>query len=385
MTRCLNFLLCLAPLCAVATFAQTENAKTEPTPAPIAYVYVARPTHIDGFAVSSSGKLTPVPGSPFANIAVSHLSATTKFLFGAGDNGQDIYTFAIASNGSIKQVAVTNPHNHDPSPCTSVGPIQLDRTGTSLYNYDSNCENGSAYTQSFKIESNGDLQFLANAEGVQQGGLSQIAVLGNNQYAYQVAGDLDTPYTFGMKRESNGALVAASINVEPPSTKMDLSYYGYAPLLAADPTDHLAAAVLEQIDNAPEKLTQLATFTVDSHGNLDTTSNVDNMPFLALPDAIGLSISPSAKLLAVAEIEVGTNHYGFQVFHFNGGSPVTKYTGLQHESEKFVEFGWDSENHLYALSSTNLHVYTATSSSVKEVSGSPYSIPEAVSVIVVKP
>ncbi len=119
MTRCLKLLVCLAPLCTVVALAQTKNAKTESTAAPSAYVYVARPTHIDGFAVSSSGKLTPVPGSPFANIAVSHLSATSKFLFGSGDNGQDIYTFAIASNGSIKQVAVTNPHKYDPSTCTA--------------------------------------------------------------------------------------------------------------------------------------------------------------------------------------------------------------------------------------------------------------------------
>jgi hypothetical protein len=208
--------------------------------------------------------------------------------------------------------------------------------------------------------------------------------LGNNQYAYQEGSDENTPYTFGMKRESNGALVAASINVEPPSTGMDLSYYVHASMLAADTTDHLVAPVYEFIDPDIYKPAQLATYTADSHGNLNTTSKVGNMPYTALTYVVGVSISPSAKLLAVAEAG-GTNEGGFQVFHFNGGSPITKYTGLQHESEQFVEFGWDSDNHLYALSSTNLHVYTATSSSVKEVSGSPYSIPEAVSVIVVKP
>ena len=383
MTHCLKLLTCLTPLCAVAALAQTENAQSNSTAAPTAFVYVARPTHIDGFAVSSSGKLTPVPGSPFANIAVSHLSATTKFLFGSGDNGQDIYTFAIASNGSIKQVAATNPHKYDPSTCTALGPIQLDHTGATLYNYDSNCENGSGYTQSFKIESNGDLQFLANAVGL-QGGLSQVEVLGNNKFAYQEGSDLNSPYTFGMKRESNGALVAASINVEPPSTGMDLSYYTHQPTLAVDPTDHVASAVYEFIDPDTYKPAQLATYTADSNGNLNTTSKVGNMPYTALFYVTGLSISPSGKLLAVSEAG-GTNEGGFQVFHFNGGSPVTKYTGLQHESEQFVQFGWDSDNHLYALSSTNLHVYNATSSSVKEVSGSPYSIPEAVSVIVVKP
>jgi hypothetical protein len=44
-------------------------------------------------------------------------------------------------------------------------------------------------------------------------------------------------------------------------------------------------------------------------------------------------------------------------------------------------FAWDSDNHLYALSTGNLHVYEATSTDIKEVSGSPYAIPEASSVI----
>jgi hypothetical protein len=53
-----------------------------------------------------------------------------------------------------------------------------------------------------------------------------------------------------------------------------------------------------------------------------------------------------------------------------------------HSSEQFIEFGWDKSNHLYALSQNALHVYDATSTSVKEAPGSPYSIPEASSVIV---
>jgi hypothetical protein len=88
-----------------------------------------------------------------------------------------------------------------------------------------------------------------------------------------------------------------------------------------------------------------------------------------------MSISPSGKLLAAGG-------QGFQVFHFNGSSPITKYTGLLQAKDSFEEFGWDKENHLYAVSSNALFVYTATPTSIKEAAGSPYSIPEASSVIV---
>jgi hypothetical protein len=97
-----------------------------------AFVYVTRPTHIDGFAVSSSGKLTPVPGSPFANIAASSLSVNKKFLFAAGDNNRDIYTFSIASNGAIKQISEIDVQKYSDS-CVSIGPLQIDNTGSSLY------------------------------------------------------------------------------------------------------------------------------------------------------------------------------------------------------------------------------------------------------------
>ena len=199
--------------------------------------------------------------------------------------------------------------------------------------------------------------------------------MGNNQYAYQEGTDANSPYTFGMKRESNGALVAASINVEPPSTGMDLSYYTHQPILAVDPTDHVASAVYEFIDPDTYKPAQLATYTADSHGNLNTASKVGNMPHTALFYVTGLSISPSGKLLAVGGA-------GFQVFHFNGSSPITHYTGRLQADYGFQQFGWDGDNHLYALGGGKLFVYTVTPTSIKEASGSPYSIPEASSVTV---
>jgi hypothetical protein len=354
--------------------------------APVALVYVARPTHIDGFAASSSGKLTAVPGSPFANIAVSHLSATKKYLFGSGDDGTNIYTFQIASNGSLKQVAVTDPHKYDPETCSGVGPIQIDKAGATLYNYDSNCDSGNAYIQSFRIESNGELQFLANAEEeTGLGTLSQLNVLGNDHYAYQI-GAQATVFA-GYQRESNGALVAANFTWEHPLTKKDGTFYQNEGRLAGDPTDHLAASFLEVVDGSTVAPSVLATFTADSEGNLDTQSTVDNMPATDLAYVSTLSISPSGKLLAVGEHQqpIGTGQRegpgGFQVFHFNGANPIKHYTGLL-QKEFIQEFGWDKENHLYALSGDKLYVYTATSSSVKEASGSPYSIPEAASVIV---
>jgi len=45
-------------------------------------------------------KLTPISGSPFSNISLSHLSINKKFLFGASDDQKTIITYSIASNGA---------------------------------------------------------------------------------------------------------------------------------------------------------------------------------------------------------------------------------------------------------------------------------------------
>jgi hypothetical protein len=52
---------------------------------------------------------------------------------------------------------------------------------------------------------------------------------------------------------------------------------------------------------------------------------------------------------------------------------------------QFTQFGWDSANHLYALSADGLlFVYTVTPTSITEAPGSPYSIPEAGNLIVLE-
>jgi hypothetical protein len=389
MTRSQKLSFCLlATLCTGAALAQTaiEPAYQRPdaTSSPVAYVYVSRPTHLDGFAASSSGKLTPVPGSPFSNISLYHLSVTKKYLFGASDDHEHIITYSIASNGAVKEVSSVDAQNssHGGESDCCFGPQKLDATGTTLYNQTDN--DGDLWQEAFKIESNGDLQFIGNGQSGDFEGTpsepGEISVLGNNKFAYQTGCDDDVvteQETGAYKRESNGLLVGVSlISMELPKAKSGEVYCPYS--LATDTSDHLAFTL--QARNVNEGFSVgsllLASYTADSKGNLTTKSTMENMPSVAGNSGDAMSISPSGKLLAVSTAG------GIQVFHFNGADPITKFTGVLHSSETFLQFGWDKDNHLYALSTTNLHVYEATSTEVKEVSGSPYSIPEASSVIV---
>ena len=93
------------------------------------------------------------------------------------------------------------------------------------------------------------------------------------------------------------------------------------------------------------------------------------MPAIAAGNVTYLKMAPSGKLLAVS----GSG--GLQVFHFNGASPITKFTG-QLTKTPINQCFWDNANHLYAISISagKLFVFTVTTTSASQAVGSPYSI-----------
>jgi hypothetical protein len=387
MTRSIQLSCCLlATLSTAAALAQTAADPAYQRPSsPVAYVYVSRPTHIDAFAASSTGKLTPVAGSPFPG-TVSSMSVNQKYLFGTGDNGTDLYSYSIASDGALEQVAVTNALNYGyGAGCPDgLGPLQIDYSGTSLYNLVASDCYYESY-QSFKIEDKGELQYLGHSTPGDFYDPSNIittplVLLGNDQYGYGVGCyEEDTPFPFSTayKRESNGLLTYQSFDAMRFPAPKDSQNDFYCPyLLAGDPANHLAVAMqaISELGGSQGPVV-LASYTADAQGNLSTTSTYETMPSTDLNTISAISISPTGKLAAVG----GT---GFQVFHFNGGNPITPYTGLLQAADQFLQFGWDSANHLYALSNGQLRVYTVTPTSFEEDAGSPYSIPQASSLIV---
>jgi nitrogen regulatory protein PII-like uncharacterized protein len=100
---------------------------------------------------------------------------------------------------------------------------------------------------------------------------------------------------------------------------------------------------------------------------LPVSSNWDNKCLACA----ALRMSPSGKVLAAG------GSAGLFLFHFNGASPVTKYKALL-AGEDISSILWDDSNHMYVLGSDakggKLWVYTVTTTSVTEASGSPYTI-----------
>lgn len=377
MKRSLQFLACLSvALCTNTVFAQA-----------VAYVYVANnpknssTNEITAYSAASDGKLTPVFGSPFRE-NVTALAATGKYLVAANRSEPVIDSFTIGSDGALRFAASTNYAKHTSSEeCAEAGQLFFDHTGATLYiqEYSFDCDN-TGVTSFAMNKQTGGLSYLgADNMGAFPGMYNAAYFIGNNVYAYSAADSSCMYYEiYGFRRSSNGLLVSAGGVSNSPKPPPD-GVQGYVPdLLAADPGNHVA--VLEQPANPPDCAAgplQLATYTANSSGMLSTTSTYANMPPTLIANPYDMKMSPSGKLVAVAGKE------GLQVFHFNGASPVTRFTGLL-TSTPINQMFWDNSNHLYAISQSGgeIYVFTITPDGTHKTPGSPYSINSPYSLIV---
>jgi hypothetical protein len=374
-------LISLAGICSgtVLLAAQSAPATASNTPAaagsPVAYIYVSnnpkRSTfQIQGYAAASNGKLTAIAGSPFPTTS-SYMALNGKWLFAT--NGIDISSYSIAANGALRQV------DSYTAGTTGGGPVGLflDHTGASLYdayvNLGGSESNG---YQAYSInQTTGKITYINDIVGGPSSG-NVLSFIGDNVFAYSSACYHFAPLIYGVKRESHGSITELNISPAMPAPPSGDNYCPF--LAAADTTNHVAVAVQPiQGFGTVAGPYQIATYTASSTGNLTTSSTHFNMPSTLVGTVTDYWMAPSGKLLAVG----GTK--GLQVFHFNGASPATHYTGLLTTSEVDQMF-WDNANHVYAISKSagKLYVFTVTSTRVSQAPGSPYSIAHPQNIIV---
>jgi hypothetical protein len=361
------FCVCLgAALCTSTVLAPARLESQTASSGPSAWVYVSsligttNKTDVYGFVAASNGKLSGISGSPFA-ADLSKMAVNGLYLFGGAEGGTMIDTYRIQSSGSLTYAASTNASA--PNKCSN-GPsnVFLDHTGATLYDFyywgDIYCSNN-VYQGWNVVKASGALTYNGSAGGDQDltGALSFI---GNNVFAYTSDCYHSSPGISGFKRNSNGSLSLLNLAQVWPMARSGQFFCPY--MAAADPTNHLAIPLFPCAGGpcgGPAGPWQVATYTVNpTTGALSTSSTYANMPKVAVGNVTAISMSPSGKLLAVA----GSS--GLQVFHFNGASPMTTYTGLMSTSEMDQIF-WDNDNHLYAIgtNANKLAVFTVTPSS----------------------
>jgi len=359
----------------VSTASALAQTATTTTTTPVAYVYVQTTKGIDVFSASSTGQLTQVKGSLFADSGEMG-AVNGAYLVSVGTDYMHVYP--IGSTGAVgKQVSQIDTQSYAGSQCgTPLGGALFDHTGKYLYVllYPANSESDCSAMQSYKIGSNGLLTFLgdaANGLGYHgepfQVGISTIS--GSNTFGYGVDSEVYANAFTAFTRESAGAMMTNwGFTETDPKPNPSANSNFFPEILAADPTNHLAALMYYAFAPTPPP-PQLASYTIQSNGSIVSTNTYQNMPAPVI--SVGaMNMSPSGKQLAVA----GT---GVEVYNFNGASPITLASSLPNSSVHFSKLAWDKTNHVYAIDepSGNLYVYTVTATSIKAAPGSPYTIP----------
>jgi hypothetical protein len=392
--------------------AQVADAQTadspETTSAPVAHIYMNSGSKILAYSAASNGKLTAISGSPF-NFNISLSGANGHYMFGFVPGTETIESLSMSASGGLKKAKTLDTTKFNAVPDCEINywegqGLKIDHSGLSLYNAaipgDFPCD---TYYQSYRInDSDGELTFQDNVEGALGGG-SGMSVLGNDKFVYSPScsaafGNSPFPNVAVFERMSNGELAGANAGVDIPAAPDDTwnpeggSNPGYfcPGAIATDATNHAAMVLsaLEYTDgqdggNVGYGPVYIATYSADAKGNLKSTSTYQNMATLPVDNLYdgsclacsALRMSPSGKLLAAG------GSAGVILFHFNGGSPLTKYKTLLAGNSIFSIL-WDNANHMYALGNdskgaTKLWIYTVTPTSATEAPGSPYSIANA--------
>ena len=269
----------------------------------------------------------------------------------------------------------------------------IDRTGTEAY-IQLDGTGQCAALQTFKINAtSGAFTFGGVAEfggGTQPVTIeSPLVVTGNNGHAYTFTQYYCENEFSRFYRDSFGAMNvddSGTITLPPPDPGGV-----YFPLAMASDnqnlrTSHMAVAVHEDFgacgtSSAPA----LASYTVDYYGNLFYNGA---MLRTAINPA-SMAINPEGNLLAVSAATSDPFYTkdgpGLQVFHFNGGNPITGYSNIL-TKDPISSVAWDKSYHLYATSrATNkLYVFTVTPTSITSVAGSPFTL-SGPSTLVVRP
>jgi hypothetical protein len=362
--------MCFATLLARPAVSQSLGGNTISNAAasPVAYVYVGTSKGVDLYDAASDGKLTLVKGSPFQTRGLA-IGSNGKYFISLGT--YYVHSYPVSSAGAIgKQVSTIDTQSYyGNGQCGSnnlgtIGLANLNHTGQNLYvlfpNENGNCD---AAIQTYNISKSGDLTFdggIMTGTNAGSGLFQAPSIIGNDTFAY-AAGDFGCcglpPGWSGYKTASNGEMQNWAYNLSAPN--------GYVPFyVTADPTNHLAAIVAYNYGEDSYDPAQLASYTVDSMGNLSTTSTAENMPYPQVNPSI-LNMSPSGKLLAVGG-------YGLQVFHFNGAEPITPYSSVL-TTAVINQLHWDNDNHLYALSeaqTSSALTWSATDATQVKITGS---------------
>ncbi|HTX75653.1 MAG TPA: hypothetical protein VMD29_05545 [Terracidiphilus sp.] len=297
---------------------------------------------IYGYALSSGGQLTPIPGEPFGvGDGVNYYTACNgTYLFGISwgnpnnPTWQNILTYRIAANGALTKVRTTPAASYSTTSGTHYlyGPLALDHSGQFLY---VGVTGGPGLYSDYGVmtfqvnHETGALDFLGETPFHGQD-TSTIHFTGDDKYAFD-----ENNYEY---------MVAGNKTLVLLGNATDAGFNGN--YVDPDPLSNLAV-----LDNG-----QLQSWFVHADGNLSQHSSDGQAAIhtnLWPYNYSQMYFSPDGSMLALAG-------FGLDLYHFNGAKPMTNYKQLYapgvYNSQTdttagtFVSIvGWDNDHHFITV------------------------------------
>jgi hypothetical protein len=360
----------------------------------VARIYIQTPQGVDLYTLSTANKLSLVSGSPFKTVGLG-AGTNGKYWISVGTNILHVYAINQTTGAIGAQVSQLDTSLYSGAECGTTGPATLDHTGQFFYvqHWNTPQPDSGLYlcnaTQAFKVASSGQMTFMGDNEyefGTHQLPPDPINIVASGKLAYSETDEGWGSYgitTYG-RNTSNGDLTIVNQSFAYPS--LPGGNYLFPTGLTPDPSNHLVVSMAQTGTDGPYPTLsgpeRLSSYTIGSNGALTTTNSYLSMPVLTL-SADTMNMSPSGKILAVGGTSKPSNgplmftfgKTGLQLFHFNGPSPLTKYSSVL-TTVPIDYIHWDNSNHVFALSASTgkLYVWTATPNTITPVSGSPFTI-----------
>ena len=383
MTHLLRGLGLAATLALISTGAVAPRARAASTPnssstAARVYIQIQGPEGaIYGFNASSTGKLSAISGAPWKP-AGQMIGDNKSQFFTLGD--ENLYSYGVSSSGAIGSVIGQVPVlDYAGGACGSgksgANGAVLDHTGSYIYvMLEYGGDDGCAAYQSYAITKAGYFDFSGDTEITNSGeeGATDFglpSILGNETFAFSQFLDTFGPVISSFQRTNSGTLEYLT-NSTARSPGDDIPV---AP--DADPSGNYVVMQDYPEDGPPG---QLGSYEVAANGDLSTTNTQSNMPAITLTSPSS-TFSPAGNLFVLYSSMGTGDGNGIAIYNFNGAAPLTLYKTLL-SGTPIDQAGWDSSNHLYAISKSEnkLYVFTVTPTSVTEDSswsiGAPFKM-----------
>ena len=303
------------------------------------------------------GTATSVPGSPASGPA-SYVVTNSAFVFAT--DASNLASYARGSDGSLTaSSSVVAVPNAGTTATYLIQAMSLDHTGQTLYAMENagaddlfyfffNVANGTAT----KIG-----QIGPNVEYV-----SPLVFSPDNVYAYGF-GCFHLAWTItGFRRNSDGSLT-------PFNTNGGIAPYAGTSQFYCPQAEAVSAmgylAVADTVNGASLATSGLGIYKINSDGTVSLVQS--SVQQTALSRISSLNFDPTGTFLAAA------GNGGIQMFQLMPGGGLSAVGSAQSTASNYLGVEWDTHNHVYAISTAGLTVFSNAGGMLTPASDSPHA------------